>query len=157
MKEIIIKKGETIQRGGEFNTKIYHVKKGLLRSYSVDNNGKESIYMFAPKGWVIADNCPPDSKSDMFIDALEDSVVVVLDKDLEREKENVEAFAKRLYTMQKRILMLLSTNAIERYEYFIRTYPDIAQRIPQHMIASYIGVNPETLSAAKAKRMKKRD
>ena len=101
MKEIIIKKGEIIQQSGEFNTKVYHVKKGLLRSYSIDNSGKESIYMFAPKGWVIADNCPPDSKSDMFIDALEDSVVVVLDKDLEKEKENVGAFAKRLHVMQK--------------------------------------------------------
>ena len=51
--------------------------------------------------------------------------------------------------------MLISTNAIERYEYFIQTYPNIVQRVPQHMIASYIGVNPETLSAAKAKRIKK--
>ena len=51
--------------------------------------------------------------------------------------------------------MLISTNAIERYENFIETYPDIAQRVPQHMIASYIGVNPETLSAAKSKCIKK--
>lgn len=155
MKVITIKKGEVIQRSGEFNTKVYHVKTGLLRSYAIDNNGKENIFMFAPEGWVIADTCAPQSASDLYIDAIEDSSVVVLSKDLEREKHNVGAFTKRLNAMQKRILMLISTNAIERYEYFIQTYPNIAQRVPQHMIASYIGVNPETLSAAKSKRIQK--
>jgi len=155
LKTIKIKKGEIIQRSGEFNTKVYHVESGLLRSYSIDHNGKENIFMFAPEGWVIADTCSPESKSVLFIDALEDSTVVVLQKELEREKENVAAITKRLNALQKRVLMLSSTNAIERYEYFIETYPNIAQRVPQHMIASYIGVNPETLSAAKAKRMKK--
>jgi len=155
LKEVTIKKGEIIQRSGELGTKVYHVKMGLLRSYSIDNNGKENIFMFAPEGWVIADTCEPESNSILFIDALEDSTVVVLQKDLEREKQNVGALTKRLNALQKRILMLISTNAIERYDSFIQTYPDIAQRVPQHMIASYIGVNPETLSAAKAKRLKK--
>ncbi len=155
MKEITIKKGEIIQRSGELDSKIYHVKTGLLRSYSIDDNGKENIFMFAPEGWVIADTCSPESESVLFIDALEDSVVMVLNKDLEREKQNLDALTKRLNALQKRILMLISTNAIERFEHFIQTYPNIAQRVPQHMIASYIGINPETLSAAKAKRLKK--
>ena len=155
-KEIFIKKGEVLQRSGELNTKVYHVKTGLLRSYSIDKNGKENIFMFAPEGWVIADTCAPQSESDLFIDALEDSFVRVLNKDLEREKQNVGAITKRLNAMQKRILMLISTNALERYEYFIQTYPNVAQRVPQYMIASYIGVSPETLSAAKSKRMNKK-
>lgn len=155
VKEITVKKGEIIQRSGEIGTKIYHVSTGLLRSYSIDNNGKENVFMFAPEGWVIADTCEPESKSTLYIDALEDSTVIEFKKDLEREKENVGALTKRLNAMQKRILMLISTNAIERYEYFVQTYPHIAQRVPQHMIASYIGVNPETLSAAKSKRLKK--
>lgn len=150
-----VKKGELIQRSGEFGTKVYQVKTGLLRSYSIDDNGKENVFMFAPEGWVIADTCDPESKSILFIDALEDSTVVVFQKDLEREKQNVDALTKRMNAMQKRILMLISTNAIERYESFIQTYPNIAQRVPQHMIASYIGVNPETLSAAKSKRINK--
>jgi len=155
LKELKIKKGQIIQREGELNSKIYHVKSGLLRSYSIDKNGKENIFMFAPEGWVIADTCAPDVKSELFIDTLEDSIIVVLNKDLEREKHNIGALTKRLHVLQKRILMLISTNAIERYENFIETYPHIAQRVPQHMIASYIGVNPETLSAAKSKRIKK--
>jgi CRP-like cAMP-binding protein len=155
LKTIKIKKGQVIQGAGEYHTKVYHVKTGLLRSYSIDNNGKENVFMFAPEGWVMADTCSPESPSVLFIDALEESTVVVLAKDLEREKKNVAALTKRLNALQKRVLMLISTNAIERYDYFIETYPNIAQRVPQHMIASYIGVNPETLSAAKAKRLKK--
>lgn len=111
--------------------------------------------MFAPEGWVIADTCDPKSAAMLFIDALEQTTVIVLPKDLEREKQNLAALTKRLNALQKRILMLISTNAIERYEHFIQTYPTIAHRVPQRMIASYIGVTPETLSAAKSKREKK--
>lgn len=78
MKELKIKKGQIIQREGELNSKIYLVKSGLLRSYSIDKNGKENIFMFAPEGWVIADTCSPDVKSELFIDTLEDSIIVVL-------------------------------------------------------------------------------
>lgn len=86
VKEIVVKKGELIQRSGELNAKVYHVKSGLLRSYSIDKNGKENIFMFAPEGWLIADTCGPAKESVLFIDALEDSRVIVLEKDLEREK-----------------------------------------------------------------------
>jgi len=154
-KEIHLPKGALVQRSGELHTKVYLVRSGLLRSYSIDQNGKESTFMFAPEGWTMADTCGPDTPSDLFIEALEASTVLVLDKDLEREKANVGPLTRRLHALQKRVLMLLSTNAIERYEHFVETYPDIVHRVPQRMIASYIGVNPETLSAAKAKRLRK--
>ncbi len=150
-----IKKGEIIQRNGEFKTKVYHVESGLLRSYCIDRNGKENIFMFAPEGWIIADSHGPEEPAALFIDALEDSVVHVLPKDLEREKKNIPALTRRIAALQDRVLMLLSSNAIERYEYFVKAYPNIVQRVPQKMIASYLGVTPETLSAAKAKRQKK--
>lgn len=156
MKEITLKKGELLQRSGELNTKVYLVKSGLLRSYAIDKSGKENIFMFAPEGWVVADACPPESPAVLFIDALEHSTIQVLEKDLEREKGNVGALTKRMNALQSRILMLISTSAIERYEHFLRDYPNIAHRVPQRMIASYIGVNPETLSAAKSKRQKER-
>jgi len=156
LKEIILKKGDILQRSGELNTKVYHVKSGLLRSYSIDKNGKENIFMFAPEGWVIADTCDPETAAELFIDALEDSTITFFPKDLEREKQNIGALTKRMNKLQKRILMLISSNAIERYEHFVQEYPDIAQRVPQRMIASYLGVTPETLSAAKSKHLKNR-
>ena len=155
MTEIKVKKGEILQKSGELNTKIYLVRSGLLRSYSIDKSGKENIFMFAPEGWVIADTNNAATPSVLFIDALENSIITILPKDLEREKKNIAALMKRLSVLQNRILMLISTNAIERYEHFVKTYPNIVQRVPQRMIASYLGVTPETLSAAKSKHFKK--
>ncbi|MEL7378014.1 MAG: Crp/Fnr family transcriptional regulator, partial [Bacteroidota bacterium] len=54
--------------------------------------------------------------------------------------------------LQKRILMLISSNALERYDHFVETYPNILQRVPQKMIASFLGMTPETLSTIKSKR-----
>ena len=155
MKELKIKKGQIIQSEGELNSKVYHVKTGLLRSYAIDNNGKENIFMFAPEGWVIADATSPEVPTVLFIDALEDSVILKFPKDIEREKENIVSITRRIYSLQNRILMLISTSAIERYEKFEKIYPKLVQRVPQRMIASYLGVAPETLSAAKSKRRKR--
>lgn len=155
MKRIEVKKGQILQKIGELNTKVYHVESGLLRSYSIDKNGKENIFLFAPEGWVMADYNSPDTPAALFIDALENSIVTVIPKDIQQEQKHTTALIKRLSVLQSRVIMLISTNAIERYESFLRNYPDIAQRVPQRMIASYLGVTPETLSAAKKERYKK--
>ena len=80
MIKLEVKKGHILQRKGEVNTKAYQVESGLLRSYSIDEKGKEHIYMFAPENWIIADNQPPDIPCELFIDALEDSVVLSIEK-----------------------------------------------------------------------------
>lgn len=154
LKRLEVKKGDFLQRKGELGSKVYFVESGLLRSYTIDENGKENIFMFAPEGWTIGDYNGPEVPTELYIDALENTVVRALAKDIEREKENVGAIIKRMAVLQKRIVMLLSTNVMERFEHFVHTYPDIAQRVPQKMIASYIGVTPETLSAAKRKSTK---
>ncbi len=58
--------------------------------------------------------------------------------------------------LQKRVIMLMSASAIERYEHFVETYPDIVQRVPQRMIASYLGITPEALSKVKGERKNKK-
>ncbi len=149
MTTITIKKGEIIQQSGALNSKIYFVKSGLLRGYTIDKKGKEHIFIFAPENWTIADSNPPEVPCELFIDALEDSIVAVIQKNPEDEKENVKPILKRLAVLQKRIIMLMSYSAKERYEHFIETYPNILQRVPQKMIASYLGITPEALSTIK--------
>ena len=148
MKSITVHKGEILQHSGEHNTKMYFVKSGLLRSYSIDKKGKEHIFMFAPENWTIADSVEPEQPSDLFIEALDDSEVIVKEKNLENTS-NTPSLIKRINVLQKRVIMLMSSSAIERYQHFVETYPDIVQRVPQKMIASYLGVTPESLSAAK--------
>ena len=111
--------------------------------------------MFAPEGWVIGDNVSPEEPTMLFIDALENSIVIEDEKNIEKEK-NADKLIKRIEVLQKRIIQLMSTTALERYEYFIQTYPDLSQRIPQRMIASYLGVTPEALSKVKSERLKKK-
>jgi len=110
--------------------------------------------MFAPEGWTIADTNPADQTSDLFIDAIEDSEVLVFPKNIDREKDNVAPILKRLSVLQKRVIMLMSASAIDRYEHFVHTYPDILQRVPQKMIASYLGITPEALSKVKGQRIR---
>jgi CRP-like cAMP-binding protein len=152
MTTIHLTKGEIIQRGGDLHSKVYVVKKGLLRSYAIDEKGKEHIFMFAPEGWTVADNQPPDVPCSLFIDALEDSVVIVVEKDLDKDHIHVMPLVKRIAVLQQRIIMLMSAPAIKRYEHFTVTYPDIIQRVPQKMVASYLGITPEALSKVKGER-----
>lgn len=155
MKRIEAKKGQILQRKGDLNSKVYQVKSGLLRSYSIDEKGKEHIFMFAPEGWIVADSSPPDEPCDLFIDAIEDTVAIRTNKDHNVE-HNDQKLINRLRVLQKRIIMLMSASAIERYDHFVETYPNIVQRVPQRMIASYLGITPEALSTAKRLRHQKK-
>lgn len=112
--------------------------------------------MFAPEGWLVADSTPPDAAAELFIDAVEDSLVVEKAKDIATEGHDSQKLINRLQVLQKRIIMLMSASAIERYEHFVETYPDIVQRVPQRMIASYLGITPEALSTVKRQRLKER-
>ncbi|MEM1000890.1 MAG: Crp/Fnr family transcriptional regulator [Bacteroidota bacterium] len=162
--EIKVPKGTILQQNGETASKVYYVKKGLLRSYLIDRKGKEHIFMFASEGWTIADSSPPDAPAEMFIDAVEPSLVEVSDKLFQLEADLPEELRKlrltkllnRIYVLQKRVIMLMSAPAIERYEHFLETYPEIVPRVPQRMIASYLGITPEALSKVKGEYARRR-
>lgn len=161
-----IAKGQMLLRKGEISAKGYFVKKGCLRCYSIDAKGKEHIFMFAPEGWLASDIATQwrNAPSDLFIDALEDSEVEVFDiRQAAAEGFDLyqlfgagtEKLINRIAVLQKRIIMLMSASAWERYEHFLNTYPNIAQRVPQRMIASYLGITPEALSKLRGDRAKK--
>jgi len=152
-------KNTILQNAGDEKISLFYVKSGLLRSYTIDDKGKEHIFMFAPEGWLIADGSINSGATELFIDALENTEVEVIDqKDfLElflpltalNDSKRSEVMMRRMAVMQKRIIMLISASAIERYEHFTKTYPGISQRVPQKMIASYLGITPEALSKVK--------
>lgn len=156
MSQIHVKKGEIIQSSGELNSKVYYVEKGLLRSYAISKKGKEHIFMFAPEGWTIADSVVPEEPCALFIDAIEDSTLQVSEKDPEVRLVNNKMLRKRIWVMQNRIIMLMCATALERYEHFVETYPQITRRVPQKMIASYLGITPEALSKVKGKRIREK-
>lgn len=154
---VSIKKGAYILKKGELYKQSYYVQKGLLRYYSIDDKGKEHILQFAPQGWFISDRQSAclNIKSDFFIDALEDSEVLVVNEDyiIETAKKNHDFLElnnqllhNHIRQLQNRINQLLSFTAEERYLDFVKTYPVIMLRVPQWMVASYLGITPESLS-----------
>lgn len=158
-KQFFFKKGSIIQHSGEYKMKTYIVREGLLRVYLIDDHGKEHIYMFAPEGWSVWDPELAIGKqtSQLFIEAVEDSKLEIVynptldlpNMSYEEIDRVIQQMTKRLAVLQRRILSNMSLPAINRYLEFVETYPSIVNRVPQHHIASYIGVTPEALSKVK--------
>jgi CRP-like cAMP-binding protein len=133
------------------------VEKGILRSYTVDEKGAEHILQFAAEGWWIADlySFLTDEPSKFAIDATEDAEVLLIDKpswnELMQTAPKFEHYFRillqnHLISTQRRVMQSLAESAEEKYLKFTISYPDCAQRLPQHMIASYLGITRETLS-----------
>lgn len=133
------------------------VTKGILRSYTVDEKGNEHILQFAAEGWWIADlySFFTEEPSQYNIDALEDAELLLITKpNWNLLLQDVPAFERyfrillqnHLISTQKRLMESLSVTAEEKYRNFIKTYPDCMLRLPQHQIASYLGITRETLS-----------
>lgn len=155
MKTITVTKGTILQEAGSLNSKAYSVKSGLLRSYIIDEKGKEHIFMFGPEGWIVSDTNLPSKPASLFIDALEDSILEVHDKfEMDPTVDFLPPILRRLSVLQERVLMLMSASAYDRYVHFLETYPAIIQRVPQRMIASYLGITPEALSKVKNDHLK---
>lgn len=161
-----IKKGEYLLQAGEVCQHTYFVEKGLLRMYSIDKNGKEHIIQFAPENWLASDRSSLyfNEKSNYYIDAVEDSDVLFLSPDFFANLKmqfpgtianNDLLLQKHIRGLQNRINSLLSDTAQERYLTFLKMYPNIMQRVPQWMVASYLGITPESLSRVRKELVKK--
>lgn len=145
---------------------IAFIEKGSLRAYSVDDKGNEHIIQFALEGWVISDlySFLTGEPATYNIDAIEDAELILISKsaheELLRTVPKYETFTRINITgayiaMQKRLTSIISSPSEERYENFNALYPNIVQRVPQHMIASYMGLTPETLSRVRKKITRK--
>jgi len=161
----ISKHGFLLQQG-EICHNTFFVEKGLLRMYSSDKNGKEHIIQFAPENWLIGDRSSLyfNEKSSYFIEAVEDSEVLFLNPDffsklLEEFPNSIERndliIQKHVKSLQDRINSLLGETAEERYMKFTKMYPDLLMRVPQWMIASYLGITPESLSRVRKELARK--
>ena len=127
--------------------------------------GKEHVFMFAPKDWIISDldAIGFDAPCALSIEALEPSLIEFLPIHqgehrvlaLEGGQDEFIRLMRHAGTLQRRVLLLMSSSALERYEYFLETYPDLSPRLTQKLMASYLGITPQRLSMIRAERVGK--
>lgn len=158
-----LRRKQYLLQEGDVCKNIAFVEKGALRTYTVDELGTEHILQFALEGWTISDlySFLTGEASTYNIDALEAAELVLVSKAAHEEMlqtiPKYETYVRLQVTgayiaLQRRITSVLSLTTEERYKNFTATYPNIVQRVPQHMIASFMGLTPETLSRVR-KRM----
>lgn len=161
-----VKKGTVLLKENQVCDRAFFVCKGLLRSYTIDEMGKDHILQFASENWWIADRSSFyfDEPSDLFIDVIEDADIVYVQKEFLRRAEvlseeftffNTLALHKNIRQLQQRINYLLAASAEKKYLDFIETHREITFRLPLQMIASYLGITPESLSRVRKELARK--
>jgi CRP-like cAMP-binding protein len=139
---------------------------GFVRTYSVDAKGQEHIMNFSPESYWTGDreSLLTERPSNYNIDAIEDAEILLIKKgDFETLCLQIptlndlvnKILEKSFLVSQDRIHSNISLSAEDKYQNFIRKFPSIANRVPQHMIASYLGISPETLSRIRKQAIKK--
>ena len=152
-----MRKRQYLLQEGDVCKYIVFVEKGMLRSYTINDKGSEQVIQFAFEGWWISDQYSflTGEPSMYNIDALEDCELLLLTAQAEEEMmKKIPGFERffrillqnNLIHMQRRLVGSLSKSAEARYFDFIESCPTIPQRVPQHMMASFLGITPETLS-----------
>jgi len=142
------------------------IVKGAMRQYSVDDKGEEHIIRLYIENWWATDreSLMKRTPSIYFIDAWEETEGLLITKAaLTDLVERIPALSEWIRILdvnfaiasQRRLNAAISLSAEERYHDLEKTYPEFLQRFPQHIIASYLGINRETLSRIRGRSMKK--
>ena len=163
-----IKKGEFFLREGQVAKYQAFLMRGVMASYSIDNKGEKHVVQIAIEGHWISDlySFLSGDPAVFTIEALEKCELLLMSQENhEKACNEIPVFERyfRLLTQnalihhQRRILNIYSESAEERYLKLIREHPEIAQSVPQHYLASFLGIKPQSLSRIRkqiAKNMK---
>jgi CRP-like cAMP-binding protein len=151
------RKRQYLLQEGDVSKYMAFIVKGAGRMYTVNENGQDNVIRFAIESWWLGDyeSYNMNTPSMYNIEMIEDSDVLLIGRDaLQDLTHQVPAIAQMIKEIdrsgtianQKRIQAAISLGAEERYEQLVKTYPEFIRRFPQSMIASYLGISPETLS-----------
>lgn len=152
-----IPKGSYLHKEGAIVRTATFVQKGLFRTYILDEQGNEHILQFSLPGWWTGDLASflTGNPTRFFVEALEDSEILQITKESWDALLKVSPFymdyhrqllERAMIATQNRLIESYSIDAKEKYLNLLKTFPDILQRVPQYMIASYLGMSRETLS-----------
>ena len=160
-----IKKGTTLLKEGQKSQDCYFVLKGCIRKYYIID-GEEKTTAFFTEMEALTPHCVKNNApSEYFISCVEDTILTVANPDME-----VEIFTKfPKFEMMCRILSeeslakqqinfdeFKTSSPEKRYLNLIQKRPDLIQRVPQHQLASYLGIKPQSLSRLRARILGKK-
>ncbi|WP_231465652.1 MULTISPECIES: Crp/Fnr family transcriptional regulator [unclassified Pedobacter] len=162
-----LRRKQYLLQEGEICKNMVFVAKGLLRTYNIDEKGIEHMNIFGWEGWWLSDfNSFLNGEPSVFnIDAIEHSELLTLSKrDYEALTLTVPImdryfrilYQNSLVTKERRLMSNITQSAEERYLELSASNPQIIERIPQNLIASYLGIAPETLSRIKKNLLSRR-
>ena len=159
-----LKRKEFLLKEGQISHSMYFVEKGCLRMYFIDNKLNEQITQFALEHWWMADHFSfIDSKpSHYFIQTVEKSEVLAITASsfeaLIQELPQMERYfrivmQRSLAASQLRLKYMYEMSKEEFYQLFSTSFPEFVQRVPQYMIASYLGLTPQYVSELRKKKI----
>ena len=143
-----------------------YIVKGAFRSYFIDQEGKDHTVQIAIEDWFVSDfySYITRTPATLYVEALEDSILYQMSyadieglcREIHHLSEYFRITTERAFAFsRKRALSNLSKSAEERYLEFSQMYPGIVQRVPQKIVASYLGMSPEFLSKIRSQLSKK--
>jgi CRP-like cAMP-binding protein len=158
-----VKKKDYLLRQGQICSANYFILQGCFRLYYMNDDGTEQILHFGIDNWWIADyeSLEKQAPSEFYIRAVEPTSIAVLKKSIQEELfskvPKMEryfrlVFQKAYTASQMRIKYIYTFSGEERYHHFNKSFPGFVQRIPQYMLASYLGFTPEFLSKIRGKK-----
>lgn len=165
IKSVKLKKKDFLLNEGQYCRSYYFVEQGCLRMYYINRKLAEQITQFALEGWWLADfhSLLNDEPSQYFIQTIEKSEILVIDRlvmesFLDESPELNKYFRlmlqKSISAFQQRQRLQFDMTKEEFFLHFTDSYPEFFQRVPQYMIASYLGLTPEYLSELRKKNNK---
>ncbi len=157
VKPITLKKKDYLLREGETCKANYFVESGCLRMFFINEKGTAQIVQFALENWWMADNMSliMQKPSPFYIQAIENAAVIAIDWQKQDElfsqipqlERYFRIIMQRVYAAsQMRLKFFYDYSKEENYRAFVSLFPEFVQRIPQYMLASYLGLTPEYLS-----------
>jgi len=158
-----VRKKEFLLKEGDICTANYFIVNGCFRMYFIKENGQEQIVAFGIDDWWITDytSLETHKPSLYYIQAVEDAEVIILTK---TQRDNlfdkipmIERYFRILLQRLQgasvtRLKYLFELSAEEKYHNMNNHFPEFIQRVPQYMLASYLGITPEVLSKIRAKK-----
>lgn len=158
-----VKKKEHLLREGEVCQENYFIVEGLFRLYLITSKGVEQVIQFGIENWWITEynSYKSGQPSGFYLQAIEKAKVVAINRNVQEELfEKIPQLEKyfrqvleRAYSAQlTRIHYIFNLTGEENYWLMVNKYPGFVQRVPQYMLASFLGITPEFLSMLRAKK-----